>query len=241
MHRISLVAALLCIATAFSPIASADGPFATLPYHNLYDYQKKIAALQGLDRLSIGLSVTSTRPDVPPGDIKLVIHRASGALQDIPVDSTGHISLPVSDELQKEDPQVVSNQPEKTLDATLSLELRPLTALSMNYADLLAGVQQLDTAIDREPMVAAMFKSKPTGLLLFFNYGKHTLTIHDTAKGHVVKSEAARPGKGHLKGLHIGQLLETTTLIYVKLDPKLLKSNPKITLDGTPDETLPAI
>lgn len=241
MRRILLVTALLCAATAFSSAASADGAFATLPYHSLYDYQKKIAALQSLDRLNIGLSITSTRPDVSPGDIKLVMHRASGALQDIPVDSDGHINLPVSEELQKEDPQIVSNQPEKTLDATLSLELRPLTALSMNYADLVAGVQQLSTAIDHEPMVAAMFKSKPNGLLLFFNYGKHTLILHDTAKGHVVKSEAARPGKGHLKGLHISQLLETTTLIYVKLDPKLLKSNPKVTLDGTPDETLPAI
>jgi hypothetical protein len=240
MRRISLAASLLCAAVAVSPAAFADGSFATIPYHNLFALQQKAAALRDLNRLDINIAVSSSLPNVGPDDIKLVMHRASGALQELSMSSSGQLSLPVSDELQKENPPVVSNQPGGSLNATLTLDLLPLSGTRLKYDELLAGVQQIATAMSREPLVASMFTSKPKGLLLFYNGGAHTLTLHDTAKGHVVKSEPARPGKGHLKGMHIGQLLESTTVIFVKLDPKLLKSNPTVDLDTMPDEILPA-
>src|SRR5690349_3891495 len=211
-----LLSLVLC---AILPARAAD-ELASLHYSDLYGIEQKVADLSDLKQLRLGLFVTSTRPGVAPQDIKMTMHRASGELVDIPVDPSGRIALPHSDALKSEDPLITTNQPRHSLNATVVIDILPLTRTDLSYAELILGVQQFNQAIDRQGVMASLFGSKGTGLLLFYNQPGHSLTLHEKGGDRVVKAETIPEAKrlGHMKTFRTDGLLPNLTVIYVPLD-----------------------
>jgi len=238
MNRASLAGLLLAIAF-LSPVHAED-TLTTFHYRDLYDIQQGVASLQDLRRLRVGLYITSTLPAVPRDSIKLVINRASGEHVDVPVDAAGRVELPASPDLQAENPLIVTNQPKHTLKASVVIDLVPLATTRMDYAGLMLGVRQFNAGIDRHGAMASLYASKSDGLLLFYNEAGHGLTLHGAKGDRMIKSEPVAAVKAHLKGIQTKYLIASTTVIYVPLDVKLLKDNPRVELDSLPADSVPA-
>jgi hypothetical protein len=219
----------------------ADEPAASLHYRDLLGIQDRFADLQDLKRLKIDLRVRSTRNDVAPGDIKLVIHRASGELISIPIDKAGHISLPVSDELKAENPPITSNQPNHTLTASIDVRIQPLTRTQVDYVFLMSAMQQFNEAIDRQGIVVTSFTHKADAMILLYTRGEHSLTLHGKGGDRILKGEALKKDDPRLPHVSIDDPSGTARIIYIPLDPKLLAENPDATLDALPDDIFPAI
>ncbi len=241
MKHGSFAAFCVSVMLAAGVPAHAADETATLHYNDLYNIQQQIAGLQDLKQLRVNMFVISMLPGVAPKDIKMIIHRASGELTGIPIDDEGRITLPVSADIEKENPQITTNQPRHSLNASVLIDLVPLTSTEMGYADLMLGTKQFNEAIDRGGAMAPMLGPKDTGLLLFYNSGSHTLTIHQPGGDKVLKSESLSAAKKHLKDLKTTELIKSTTVIYVPMDGNLFKQNPKVSLDALPDQAFPAI
>lgn len=240
MSRLSLAAAALISLSLMSLPARADDGMTSFHYQDLEHIQQGVTSLGDLKGLRVGLFITSKLPDVPRDSIKLTIHRASGTLVDIPVDAAGRIDLPQSAELVTENPLIFTNQPKHTLNATVLVDLTPLTTTQMSYADLMLGIRQFNTGIDRKGIMASLYASKAKGLLLFYNDGEHALTLQEGKTRRVIKSLPAGELKAHLQYIQTKQLIDSITVIYVPLDEKLLKENPPVSLDRLPDDSFPA-
>jgi hypothetical protein len=241
MKSRSLAALCMCLSVAAAMPAHADATLTTFHYNDLYGIQQGVAALQDLKRLRVGLYITSTRPDVPRDTIKMVIHRASGALVDIPVDATGHMDLPVSADLKTENPSIVTNQPRHTLQATVAVDLVRLSGTEMSYSDLILGVTQFNTGIDRNGAMSLLRASKADGLLLFYNDGGHSITLHAAQGDRTFKSQTLSAAKARLKNIQTKYHIHSATVIYIPLDKQLLQEDPRLNLDRLPDDTYPAI
>lgn len=240
MSRLSLVAAFFVSFSLISLRVHADDGMTSFHYQDLYRIQQGVSSLGDLKRLRVGLFITSKLPDVPRDSIKLTIHRASGALMDIPVDAAGRVDFPQSADLVTENPLIVTNQPKHTLNATVLVDLTPLTTTQMSYSDLMLGIRQFNTGIDRKGIMASLYASKAKGLLLFYNEGGHALTLQGVKTKRVIKSLPVGKLKAHLQYIQSKQLIDSLTVIYVPLDEKLLKENLAVSLDGLPDDTFPA-
>lgn len=240
MSRPSIVSAALISLLLISPQAGADDGMTSFHYQDLERIQQGVTSLSDLKQLRVGLFITSKLPDVSRDSIKLTIHRASGALVDIPVDAAGRVAIPQSADLVTENPMIVTNQPKHTLNATVLVDLAPLTTTQMSYSELMLGIQQFNTGIDRKGIMASLYASKAKGLLLFYNNGGHTLTLREGKMQRVIRSLPAGELKAHLQYIQTKQLIDSITVIYVPLDGKLLKQNPAISLDRLPDDSFPA-
>lgn len=229
--------AAFALPALLSLAALADDTVTTFHYKDLYGIQQGVASLKDLDRLRAAMYITSTLPGVRGDAIKLVIHRASGALVDIPVDADGRVAMPAADDLVTENPLIVTNQPKHSLKASVVVDLVPMPGTQMSYTDLMLGVQQFNTAFDRKGVMAMMYASKAAGLLLFYNDGGHRLVLHGGKGDRVIKSLPPADLMAHLKGIQTRYLIAGTTVIYVPLDPKLLRENPQVTLDSAPADS----
>jgi hypothetical protein len=230
---------VFALVALFSPLVLADDAVTTFHYHDLYNIQQGFTSLQDLKRLRAGLYITSALPGVRSDAIKMVIHRSSGALQNIPLDTSGRMDMPMSADLVTENPLIVTNQPKHSLKASVVVDLTPLPGTEMSYTDLMLGVQQFNTAFDRKGVMAALYASKADGLLLFYNDGGHRLVLHEGKGEQVIKSLPPADLKEHLHGIQTQYLIASTTVIYVPLDEKLLKENPRVSLDSDPAGSLP--
>src|SRR6185503_507522 len=175
-----LHAALFSICLLFSTTVHADddAPRASLHYSDLKSYKLRLDGLKDLDHLSVNARIASAQPGVKPGDIKLEATLKSGQTVDIPIDADGKLTLPSSPALEREDPLFVSNQPKGTLQINIKFDLKKPTAATDHYAGLMAGATQFNTAMKRQGMMASMFGPKANGLLIAYDSGDHTLTLH---------------------------------------------------------------
>lgn len=238
MHRVSLAVLLLCLSMLSA--ARADDSLTTFHYRDLYNIQQGVSSLQDSKRLRIGLFITSTLPGVRPEKITLTMQRASGATAGIPVDAAGRVALPSSSDLLEENPLIVTNQPKHSLKASVVIDLAPLTQMKMDYAGLMLGVEQFNDGIASNGMMASLHAVKSNGLLLFYNYGVHHLTLHEAGGDRVLKGETVAAMKAHLSGIDTRYLIPSTTVIYVPLDKNLMKTDPQIELDSLPADSTPA-
>jgi hypothetical protein len=227
----------LCVASA-----RADDGMTSFHYLDLYNIEHSVAGMHELQALRADVYVTSTLPGVGPQDITLTMHRASGALEPIQHDWYGHTLLPESAALKTENPLIVTNQPKHTLKASVLIDLLPPPDTELTYTALMLGVNQLNEAIDGRKILALskLYGQKANGLLLFYNYGDHSLTLHRAQGDEVVKSTSPDKAAAHLKGFDTSVLAPGTQVIYLPLDATTFKANPRVTLDAPPAQTFPA-
>jgi hypothetical protein len=237
MLRGSLALLLISLVTA----VHAD-EVTSFHYLDLYHIQQSVADMRDLQALRVDVYVTSTLPGVRPQDITLTLHRATGALQPLQHDDYGHTLLPVSDALKAENPLIVTNQPKHSLNASVVIDLVPPPSDELPYTALMLGVSQLNDAIAHLKLgaLAKLYDHPATGLLLFYNYGNHSVTLHGTKGDEVVKSVSPDKAAAHLKGFDTRLLIPGMQVIYLPLDAATLKQNPGVTLDTPPTQIFPA-
>lgn len=211
-------------------------------YLDLYNIQQSVADMQGLQGLRVDLYVTSALPAVSPQDITLTLHRSSGALEPLRHDDYGHTLLPVSAALKAENPLIVTNQPRHSLKASVVIDLVPPPSTELTYTALMLGVSQLNDAIVHQKLgpLTQLYGHPADGLLLFYNYGNHSVTLHLPKGDEVVKSVTPDKAAAHLKGFDTKLLIPGMQLIYIPLDATTQKQNPKVTLDTPPTQIFPA-
>ena len=241
MHRTSL-ALLAVFLPLLAPAACADDDVTSFHYMDLYKIEHSVASLQGLKGLQVVVYVVSTKPRVYPEDITLTLHRASGALETVPHDVYGRVVLPESEALKAENPLIVTNQPKHTLQASVIIALMPPAGDELHYRDLMLGITQLNQAIDGQSLgaMAKLYGHKSTGLLLFYGSGEHSLTVHKIGGDDRVKGGSVDTVVTRLRGVLPSSLGPGMRVIYLPLEPTLLKTNPWVTLDASPEQTLPA-
>lgn len=241
MHRRSTALLLLCF-SLFTTLARADDTVTSFRYMDLYNIQHSAASLQDFQALRVDVYVTSTLPGVSPQDITLIMHRASGTLEPLQHDMYGHTLLSESAALRAENPLIVTNQPKHTLNASVVIDLVPPPSNDLPYTALMLGVTQLNEAIAHQKLgaLAKLYGHQANGLLLFYNYGNHSVTLHRAKGDQVVKSVNPDKTAAHLKGLDTRLLVPGMQVIYLPLDATTLKQNPGVTLDTPPAQIFPA-
>ena len=241
MHRGSPAVLALCL-SLLTLAARADDVMTSFHYMDIYNIEQSAAGIKDLKGLRAAVYVTSKTPGVSPEDITLTMHRASGAVEAIPHGAYAGIELPESDTLKAENPLIDTNQPRHTLDATVVIDLAPLTGTDLRYADLMLGVTQLDGSIEQKSLgvLTKLYEHKPTGLLVFYNSGEHRLTVHRKSGDRIVEGTSVDKVASHLKGVQAQALPPSAQFIYLPLDKALLKENPRVTLDAMPAQIFPA-
>lgn len=235
--RLACLFVLALSATA----AAADAPKASLHYSDLEGYQKRLDDLKDLDHIKEEARISSNRPGVKPSDIRLAATLASGQVVEIPIDAEGQLTLPSSPELEKEDPLFVSNQPKGSLGLNIKFDIKTPTTTTSRYADLMLGATQFNEAIRRQGFMASMFGPKTKGLLIAFDSGEHSLTIHTRKGAQVLKSVSLAEAQKHLKDLKLTDDSGKSTFIYVPLDDGLMDENPLTAFDVLPAGVIPAL
>jgi len=241
MYRRSTALLLLCFSLSLAA-ARADDAETRFHYLDLYNIQHSASGMEGMQGLRVDVYVTSTRPGVRPQDITLTLHRASGALEPLEHDAYGHTLLPESDALKTENPLIVTNQPKHTLNASVVIDLVPPPSTDLPYTALMLGLTQLNDAIAHQKLgaLAKLYGHQADGLLVFYNYGDHNLTLHRKAGDQVLKSSGADQLAAHLKAMNTELFTTDMRIIYVPLDAGILKENPRVTLDAPPAQIFPS-
>ncbi|HEV2173611.1 MAG TPA: DUF2987 domain-containing protein, partial [Nitrospira sp.] len=199
MFRIIVAVLTACIAVSVSSSLFAADSKAVISYSDLLDYQRRVDGLKDLTRLKVRTRISSTLAGVKPTDIKLTAMLASGQAVAIPLDADGELTLPVTSELEKENPDVVSNQPKKSLQLNFDLNMQKVTYTNLRYDDLMLGAQQFREAIRRQGMMARLFMPTIRGILVVYHQGSHTLVLHTPGGDQVLKGQTIAEAKDTLK------------------------------------------
>ena len=97
---------------------------ATLPYATLCRLAAMdLKGIAGLTNQEIRLTIKSKTPGVQPTDIRFHIESARGQIP-IPLNPDGTFRLPISEELLRENPMIVANQPKGTMELEGSITLK---------------------------------------------------------------------------------------------------------------------
>jgi len=107
-----LLGATLTCAVALATDGSEP---ATLPYRTLCEMaQLRILDPAMVTNRQVTLSVSSTNPLVSPADIALFIDARAGRIP-LAVSATGRLTVPITEALLRENPNVVANQPKGSM------------------------------------------------------------------------------------------------------------------------------
>ena len=228
MHRLIWLLGLILIANA----ASAESPYATIPYDELHDMlQKAETAGKGLEHIRISsLHVSSYLCAVKASDIRLSMTPPGKQPVELPLGEEGILKLPMDPVLYKDNPLIISNQPKGSLRINTSIDFLPPAAGTSDYRTLMAEVDQINDLIHREAGMLSWFAPKAEGLIFLF--GKQppaTLTIR-TIKGDTMLSAKASP---------YPFIPAAYDIIQVKYAKDLYASNPSVSLSVAPKDVMP--
>lgn len=154
MNRLrSLTATLLLLAVlASAPLAAQSG--GETPYRALYGALSPSLKLAGYSRLKPVQRIISKSAAVPPGDIRVSIHAASGVIELTPA-ADGRVEFPMTEALLAENPPVRSNQPRGSLSVNVSFEIDLGDGDGLSYTALAEGIDQAQQALGAvEPALA---------------------------------------------------------------------------------------
>jgi hypothetical protein len=118
----SMIVAITLMAVA-SAIAQKTEP-SRMPYADMHRMiTLNFRGMEGLTNQTVTMKITSDLPQVGPEQIKLFVDAKSGKIP-IPMNPDGTFSFPVRDDLLKENPMIVANQPKGTLNVAVVFTLR---------------------------------------------------------------------------------------------------------------------
>jgi len=104
------------LASCFADIGQAQSEPATLPYRMLCQMaQFDLTKATGLTNQDVNFTIGSKNPNVKIEDISIFIDAKAGRIP-LHINTNGIMTLPISPELAKENPRIVSNQPKGSMN-----------------------------------------------------------------------------------------------------------------------------
>ena len=221
---ILLCLASLAIVPSIAPPASAAETNAVIPYKTLDEMFQPIAKIDQ-SRLQIRAFVSSTNRAVHPSDITLTIHSVKKGFMPLMLGTNGQIlEFPHDNELLRENPDVIANQPKGALQLWVFMQIPPPAGLAFRYSRLGDGVAEMNKAIHEQAgMVLSVVAPKIKGVIFFFpmaSAGKATVEIKSAAGVKQYTTDKA----GRVK---------------LKLEKALLTENPEIKVSEKPASIVP--
>ncbi len=208
--------ALFCFAGVFSCAAQDK---AVLPYQKLYEAFQKAATVKSTEVRAV-IVVVPKDGAVKPGDVTFTI-QAKGGAQKLAVDPDGEIhGFPLSAELLKENPSVVTNQPKGTLNLGGGLAAVLPKGATYSYQQLAALFDAGNAQVKEQ-----------AGLLSFVAPAIKSLTFEFFAGGGQTLTVASKVGPKTIKADAKGQLVFT-------LEKVLVAENPAVTLSEPPSKAI---
>lgn len=105
-----------------------------MPYADVYPLLSKLAVIDGHDKIRVRFRLSSKRAEVKPKDIQVSL-QGNTLYREIPVAADGEIEIPLLPQALPDEAQLVSNQPEHSLNVDVTLEAILPDPRSFRYAD----------------------------------------------------------------------------------------------------------
>jgi RNA polymerase sigma factor (sigma-70 family) len=221
-------AAIILAAGTLTLLAQrAEKPVARIPYKILEDgwlFQQSINPTN----LVFHFLISSNNRKVNPQTIHLMIHSASQGDIPLQLGEKGQLlAFPCDDDLRRENPSVVTDQPKGTLGSGWWIYVPRPEGVTFQY-DLLSN------AVDEANKAAARANH-----LAESDYGQSVPMFPGTVNGVVLVFPHASAGKAKITIATAGGVKEYVAdshgLIPLKINPRLQAENPTLTVSERPD------
>ena len=169
---------LLLVAALSSSAASANEP-GQIPYAALH---KVLSRAQQVQHPKLRALVTVKSKAAQAAEkITMVIQAKSGRIE-VPVSSDGEIrNFPISPELLKENPMVLTNQPKGSSELQVQLEALVPDTLTYSYRELASVLDDANAELKKQAGVLSILMPRARALTFKFrDGGKQTLTVQGT-------------------------------------------------------------
>jgi hypothetical protein len=212
----------LALLLPFSWCHAQDASRAWAPYNELYSLYEKYQALPQAqrDHLTLRLKATPVDKTIRRDQVHLAIVRKDGRVH-IPISNDGVLEFPLSEQLHRENPTIMTNLP---LGKKLELEVEVLIKEVHDvyqYAELVKLLDDANSAVRSHAGMWALFMPKATGLeFRFANSATGTVQIR------------AKDGEKRLLANEQGRIL-------MHIEKKYLSENPVVALGARPEEIRP--
>jgi len=161
---------------------------------------------------------------VHPSDITLTIHSARKGMAPLRLGTNGQIlEFPHDNELLRENPDVVANQPKGALQLWVFMQIPPPEGLTFRYNRLGDGVAEMNKAIHAQAgMVLSVIAPKIKGVIFFPNAGAGKATVEIESAAGVKQYTADKAGR-----------------VKLRLEKALMTENPEIKVSEKPASIVP--
>ena len=209
----------ILLATACCSIAFAAEEFGQIPYATIHKALTRARTVSN-PNLRPTVSIISTDANAASSEpVKLVVQSKSGAMK-VDVDDDGEIrSFPLTDELLKENPFVLSNQPRGKSQLRVAIAVVLPDSLTLSYRVLSQRLDEANAEIKKQAgMLSVMVPRAKTLQFQFKTPGKQTITVGGKA----------------------GQVLtaDNRGTIELTIDPKTASEDPQVILSEKPAKVL---
>lgn len=193
------------------------------PYNELYGLYEKYQALPQAqrDHLTFRLKATPVDKSIRRDQVHLSVVRKEGRIE-IPIDAGGILVFPLSEQLHRENPTIMTNLPAgKKLELEVEVLIKAPVRDTYQYAELDKLLDDANSAVRSHAGMWALFMPKAKGLeFRFADPAKGTLQIR------------GKEGDKHLLANAQGRIL-------LPIEKKYQAENPVVALGARPDEIRP--
>ena len=180
-----LLAVALCV---LAPLAGAADR--EIPYGDLHGAFAKAARVPPGRYFHVVTRFESQDPDVATKDIKLVIRSQGGDIR-VPVAADGTVQFPVRDDLEDEDPPVVTNVADGLLRLHITMEAEAPPEQRFRYELLVAMKDDAKAALSKAGFWVRWFTAPDfTGLLITYPPGTAATAVVEATKRWTIATDA---------------------------------------------------
>ncbi|WP_150132162.1 hypothetical protein [Dokdonella koreensis] len=230
--------AVTCLAPAATAAADRtieDG------YSQLLEMSEKVAAVtRDFDAIQGCVLIRSSDPAIGREAIRLVATPAGGAPVTLPLDDQGCVTLPPALAGADAATPLTINVPKGKATLGVTFTVKPPTTRELDYAGLQAGAMQLNAAIRREAGVMRFMAPKIKGVLLLWKAPDPAEpAVHIQAAAGERRLASIPASAYRRENVTLTDIPPGARVLEIELDDKLVKANPKVTLDALPDIVMP--
>ncbi len=175
---------LAFVASSAFLLAPAAGAERTIPYADMHSMFARLEKLQGGKYFHADARLSSSDPEVPTANLKLVIQSKGGDIA-VPIAADGTASFPVRADLLAENPPVLTNTAKGTLQLSVALRVEAPPAERFRYGLMVAMQEEAGAMIRKQGMMARMLAPDFGALLIHFPAGTKATATVESAKGSV--------------------------------------------------------
>jgi len=145
----------------------AAGTNAVIPYKTMDDFCQMADSVDQ-NKLLARAIVTSKRA-VPPADISFTIQSAAKGPIPVGLGTNGEVlNFPHEEELRRENPPIIANQPKGTLYLFLSARIDMPEGLTFNYHRMGDGIAEVNKLIKTQAGILSPLAPKVRGVIFIF-------------------------------------------------------------------------